>query len=314
MNTYNDKDLIIPKITITSANNKILIRENSAHVTGSIAVGDYYAYVPSTESSEFQAAYPSLYSAISTAMNDASANTYTFTIGTPTLSSGFTNSGITLNKSGGVNNWGIICTSSAGTFDPRFFGYNQGDAATITTAIIGTDLTGSYSRYGVWLSPKQHSSRLGNTINVQYHNNGNYNIRQTVKWTTNKFRNMRYQWIYANHVSSYRNNRLEYAQAGYQPLAQYDHGNYFNQIWELGSKGGDMLYVYNDGDVDLSVTNHQYEIVSFAREFQDELSSVETRADANGEIYNLEFALWRKGYDSALAEFPDDVENYFKED
>lgn len=312
-NTYDDKDLILPKIKITSANNRIIFNHNGTNLTGSITAGDYYAYLPDGESAEFIAAYPPLYTAMIGAVNTAGTGlgTWTMTVATPVSSSAFTNSTVCLARTAGTTfNYGINTLDTAMTFDARYFGFNKDEPM----AVAGTQLSGSYTALGKWTSPKQHSSRLGNTINVQYHNNGNYNIRQTVKWTKDRFRMMNYNWIFANHVSTYRNNNSDYAAAGYMPLAQYDHGNYFNETWESLSDGSEALIVYNDGDVDLSVTNHQYESFSLAREYLDDISTVKAIAGQNGEIYNLNFVIWRNPYESMLAAYPDDVTYYLRED
>lgn len=313
-NTYNDKDLIIPKVRINSTNNTILFNENGVHYSASLSVGDYYCYFPDAgESTAFQTAYPSLYVYIAAAITSEAVGSFSLTVATPTLSNGFSNSGIALVRTAGTHfTYGPILTSSANTFDPRYLGFNTGDTTTTQTSDI--DLTGSYSRYGVWMSPKQHSFNIAGYIKNQYHNSGNRKVKQTVYWNTDKIRAVHYNYVFANHISSYRNNNLDYAEAGYQPLSQYDHGNYWNDCWEQLSRGDDAIIIYNDGDVDLSIINHSYEIVSLSNENQDELDSTRTITQNNAEIYDIKIKLNCKLYKDAKIEFPLDVTNYYQED
>ena len=313
---YDNKDGIYPKIKITSANNNIRWRAGATYYNVAIDVGEYYAYLANTESAAFQAKWPSLFTEVLSKLN-AINNTYQIVVMTPEIGPPFVNSSIRIIRTvGSTGPWGFVCNDGTMTFDPRFFGFND-TTLPATTQTSGANVTGIYTRFGMWLSPKQRSSRLGSTANIQFSNAGTYKIRQTVKWHTDKFRLLKYNWVFANHVSKFRNNDASYAAAGYQPLGINDHGNYYMEYWELLSHGDDAIVVYNNAYSNLSITDHQYEIFTLARDFCESSEKVQSIADSNGEIYNLQLMIWRFLYEDfakIVSISTSDKANYLRED
>lgn len=296
------KDKIVPALIIEDGRNQFRIDKNPGGVADLVTVtvppGKYYAYRadPSGDSNTFVAGFPPLYNAIEDAMTAAWAEVgeeFFLSHATPTSSTAFENAGIEIEGTGGP--FALHFDIAADTLPAKILGMDK--SVLLSAPSGGNDVaTGKFTTFGNWISPRRSQSKLGDRENIQTSNRGNsHEVSQTVHWHQSAVRTIKYDWIFANHVSIGRNSDPSYAGAGLVPLAEGDHGNYFGDCWSMLSLRDLALFVYDEGDAPqgLQLTNVAWEIGRLSDTDAAMLSRCSQLASERGEIYNLTMTIWR---------------------
>lgn len=280
-------------ITITSSNNSFVLTEDPTGVpttyTVTIPAGTYAAYY---SSSDFSVA-SSLYYAIRTALAAAGANNYAFSAATPSLSTEQTNAGLRIN-SVTSGTFRVDFNDASFTMDNRWFGF--GTAETNTTSDGSDNVDSKYTVLSTWTSwtltdgtASEKISHLEREINESSDRTAD---AYQVEWNEDRIRNMVYEFVPAAHVYENRQDALD-ATAYYDTakLDATDNHNAFEQIWDAGSRLGDIIVQY-DSVTDLDPINNSYSIVRFndagQRKSMRDCARITTRG---GEFYTIDVEL-----------------------
>ena len=287
--------LILYGIHIGTENDTLGFWENGSSVTVPLTTVNaetrLYAY-----RNAFSGDIPSLYDQLESAINASTSGTYHFEATTPDLSNGFVYSGIKIVRDSGSGEWGYDFDDAANEIDPRFFGFNGGKHTT-----TGDELSGHYSRYGVWQLPQQGAwgSFDGNATKEQFRNSARRPNAVVTRWGTDEMRSLEIKRVTAGHVRPYMNEDPDYADVS--GLAQNDHGNAWYDVWDKGiSSYKDMILIYPDGgryveDLALDAAGREWEVVYSHRQSQyaADLSSTMTQRNQNADVYDLEVGFGR---------------------
>lgn len=261
--------------------------------------GRYYLWHEVGAPSWLTTNFPSLYHTIEALVTTAASETFTFAAGTPTTSVKQLNRGLDLIRAAGAsNNFGWQFSNVNFTLDRRLLGFAP-DAVSIETT---TDrLQSAMTRYGDWVAPRRHQSKWRHKVNVQYTGGGAFAARQTRRWRTDVVRTWRYTWVPEAHVVPKAND------AGYARVAELglgDNNNLFEDFWELGfSSGHPVLVVHDEGDKDLAITTHPFEVITYVDSDEATDFSAAAPIPESGGRWEIGFAAWvspdpdHKGYD-----------------
>lgn len=310
--THTSRDLWLYPILMDTTNNVITFREGAGSFDLTIPEGIYYAYSEGSLSFNFQADFPSLYDEIEDQLVAAGlSGSYTFGAGTPSGSTLQTNGGLLLGQTSGILAFGWDVTDAAHTFPPYLLGVAEDyDAA-------GSDpFTSTFTRGGVWVSPRCRSSAFAMTEAIQYANNADRETKQVRRWRTDKRRLVSYHWVPAGAINQWANEDSTYAEAA--SMATDDHGNYFHTLWENGlSTYRDIILIHNVelADIDLSITDlgDGWEIVSALNQgVADDVESSLSLESNTGAHYGVDVAVWCKKYTEVVDRYPDEAPTYYR--
>lgn len=272
---------------------------STAQVT--IPPGRYYGYWEPGAPAWLTNTFPSIYHALATRIDTATGNTWSFRVCTPTVSVKFLNSGVALTHlTGTTTEFGWQFNNVAFTFPKDVLGFSPGEASEKTTTT--TELLSPFSRGGDWIAPKRHKSKWVAPKNVQFTGGGSWATRQTTRVRTDLIRLWSYTWIAEGHVKIGK--ALDQSYATVAELGLGDVNNAFESFWESGfSTGAPVLVVHDEGQTDLAITTHPYEVITFADPAQaDEFSAIASIPDSGGR-WDIAFAAWvspdpdHQGYD-----------------
>jgi len=189
-------------------------------------------------------------------------NTYEITANTPTGSS-LNNSGITITRATGTDNFSIRWTNGSTTLDPRLLGW--GDSPSNTGYATSHD--SPYSLWGVWQSPKAAQDKRREPRQIAQRSDGSSNAASVI-WDTPLERRLEYSAIYGAHVWNDRADTAAFADdAG---LPTNDVYNALYDLWFESARAGEQLLFSPDdgGDANWNIGT-SYEWVVFLQSKRD---------------------------------------------
>lgn len=272
-------------IEITAENNGFVVEDSVDGVRAlTIPAGIYYQAL-----GDLPTGKTGLWAAIKTAL-DAGDGTYSIAAGTPSSSS-LINSGVIVSKNGAA---GIsIRMDQAGfTMDKRLWGYPYDRS---TEAVLTLDTTPSQlSIFSKWQSANVLDGAATDKRRVKEKEiyastqKTRSTTRQNTARDTREIRTIVYEYVPGLHVYPGAIRAGDASYTGTAGLPSGDENNAFEDVWDSGSELNEIIIIHDEGDEDLSVTTHPYEIVLFDRLGQREFFSecVELMR-SGGEMYRI---------------------------
>lgn len=287
-------------ITITDAENDGLVLTESGGSTFTINLdgGTYYTHRDSGIDSD----YPSLYLAIENELSaEATTNTYTFEVATPTESVDQLTAGVRLVGTAGTSvDFSLDFSDVSFTLDPRLLGFLDTQSTDVSADAIGSDfgITSKYTVFGTWrafsLYDGQAAEKRGDLRTLGIDSHDRPSDRYTIEWyEEEKYRQIIYERVNAAHVYRYAARQSSYAVVG--KLAQFDTHNAFYHVWrELKRDSDPCIIVHNVGDTwDLDVDGYDAEAVKRAGEFSTSFREwTGEPVKRAGEFYDLSLELY----------------------
>lgn len=257
---------------ITGVNDDLIVDTGSGDQTFQMPALDYYAYAggPPLVGG---VSLPSIYIEMLPVVGAG----FTVSFATPTVSTtspvgGVTVDGITIRLSQMHPSWRPL------------FGVLESDTTTDVTGLV-SPWTSPYSVGYQTVMPRHAVTKLADVVHEQYRS-GNPNARYQYRWGTEETRTLVYDCVPAALVRSTRAGEAQ-AWADAAGLALGDVNPTWASVWESASRGLPMIVVHNEGDQDLGVLTHPYEVVRLAPEQQDRFSATWVELDEAGEFYTL---------------------------
>lgn len=261
----------------------------TARTSAVIPAGIYYCVI---DTGSLPAGYSSLYSAIETALNNATpatGTTFTVSLATPVVSTAFLSNSTTsiAIAGGGVIAWQI--DFAATTLDPRILGFAYNETG--LRGSVGLDLIGDFTAFGFWQSPDLRTiEKTRRPVNLQFRSRGLEASTVQNRWSTRDYRRFEYDYILGAYVRARRNEFVDYsANAG---LGQNDAGNYFEDLWTEGlSKYLDCFVVHDSGDGPGDLSG-PYDICRMWKPTGQDIDQALTMQRMGGEYYRIKFETW----------------------
>ena len=292
-NPMENQDRFLYAIEITEDNNTFSIIEETGSASDSITVpvGTYYAF----RDPDDLLSYNALYTVIEDALNASSDlnNTYQFKA---------------IDLAGSiVKGRGLRLEAVTGTSEFRFsgttvpneiFGYESGsmDSQPFSEGLVKD---GPYSYAYAW-SPY---SKLGETVDKRSYAKNSMNLSDedmrraySLRIRTGAQRGWSIRYVPSNSVFADRADDARFDNSQY---VSGDRNNSFDTFWASWSTSSGtlglqkILVVHDDGDLDLLVGEHSYEVlIPVESSHLSDIQKVITGLNLNGELYDLMFDMW----------------------
>ena len=304
LDALSHRDRFVPAIDIVTGVNDVLwVIYGSGGTTAQLTIpaGRYWGYYEPAAPSWLTDNFPSIYVAILVALISVTGESWSFRSCTPTVSVKCLNRGVALTHlTGSTTEFGWQFNNTGWTLPKAVLGFAPDQASQVTTT--ASELLSPFHRGCDWVGPKRHRSKWAVPKNVQYTGGGSWATRQTNRVRTDLIRMWQYTWIAEGHVK--RGKALDENYARVAELGHGDVNNSFEDFWETGfSTGAPVLVVHDEGALDMAITTHPYEVVTFAKPEQaDEFEAVAAIPDSGGR-WDIAFAAWvspdpdHRGYD-----------------
>lgn len=306
LDALSHRDRFIPAIDIVAGVNDRLVFifgiGGASTVIITIPPGRYWGYYEPAAPAWLLYGMPSIYLQILVRILSAvPANTWAWRPCTPTVSVTALNRGVAFRHlTGTTTEFGWQFNNAAFTFPKEILGFSPNESAEKTTT--GAELLSPFHRGCDWVAPKRHRSKWAVPKNVQFTGNGSFATRQTNRVRTDLIRLWQYNWIAEAHVKIGKALDSNYATVA--ELGLGDVNNTFESFWENGfSTGAPVIVVHDEGALDLAVTTHSYEVITFAKPEQAEEFEAVCAVPDSGGRWDIAFAAWvspdtdHRGYD-----------------
>ena len=283
-------------ITLTSLNNQFVLEETTGgagSMTVTVTAGTYYLHNDTTLNGN---GYPSLWKAISAGLVTAGANnTYGFQPITPTSSTAQTFGGVRIFALTGSDSYTVKFADAAFTMENAWFGYGL-SASNANHGVGEPWIDPPYTSKGFWqsatLTGNTASDKRSDVMREIVESSDRTSDVYQVEWNEDTVRTMRYEYVPAAHIWPDRAADASYASTA--SLATNDIHNAFYDVWDVGSRLGVIVIVHDEGNQDLEVVTHDYEIVKFAdaaqrKSFRKCVKMMVT----SGEFYELSVDLYK---------------------
>lgn len=306
MTAYTPDTFYCP-ITIDSTNNVIVITEDPGGtptvITVTVDAGTYYLH----DDSSFHATAKGLLHTIKTLLNSGTtaglgtrsgtpANTYAWSVATPSSSTGLTNNGLKLSSTTSTDY--EITWTGATTMLPEWFGG-------VTAAFDDASVTSGGDEIITWARATRYRMCTRDILDISgggtgcavtkirtYYKDVRWSSQRpsdsvAVVWDEGYFRDIVYEDVPG--VEVYRERSGESEWAGTTDRATGDGNATWYDVWDALAVGGTVLVVHNSTS-DLQIDTHAYESVRFWEptpwdQFAQQLY-------APGDYYRISLRLW----------------------
>lgn len=287
---------------VVSSTSYLYFEEGGTTVSISISAGRYYLHRDSSRDST----HKSLLLFIENKLNNNAnlANTYQFFANPPYPNDGGSpdNSSLGLMRTAGTAmGWGFSFGSYNWTFDPMYLGIPDDQSADIITSatVLEDELFMPQMNRGKWRSFNMidgaASDKTADPFKYIKQSTKDAKRGRRQKYYERDKRSFRYDLVPGAHVWPHRANDQASAKTGSSKTG--DNNNAFYWYWDAASEpdsdtqlGAEILIVHDEGDDDLLVDSHPYEVVRWNNEKQ--LQNFRACLDlkrTRGEMYEVTF-------------------------
>ncbi len=268
-------------LAVTSSNQDLVVSEDSAARTDtfSIPAGDYYQH---NDASMVAGGRAGLLAELVSQLNASAtlAGTYAVAAATPAGSS-LSHSGIALTATG-ITDFTLEFSAAGTTINPRWLGFGSSPGDQQST---GLALASPYSLLGAWQTPHAASDERDQPEHTVLSSGKGWEAAHNEWDGVGLPRQIFVRALYAAHILRGRGGHAGHAADAGLPVG--DINNAFEDLW-WAAVGEELLVIYEEGDQDLQVDTHPYELCKLKP--KDKLFG-HLKPVERGERYDLRFDL-----------------------
>lgn len=290
-----DIDKIFWPITLTKSNDALVVSEDGGvreslvrfSVDSDIVTfpATLYNHKDTTFAAGASVSHFALLHQLEAALNNNTTlqNTYSVTANTPT-GSDLTNSGITIARASGTNQFNLEWAGASTTVDPRWFGWPAGASDTG----LGTSHDSPGSIWAVWQSPVVAHDKRRRPTQVASRSDGSAHAKSVI-WDSPLRRQVTWQPVRGAHVWNDRADDATLASEAGLPTG--DTRNALQDLWWESARAGDvLLFAPNDGAADWQIGSG-FEWVTLQQQWRDDFFGAWLTDMAGGEKYSVTVGL-----------------------